>query len=81
MISSPKSITHLPSVSLQADLAGGKYVSTRRHRKGHPKSGEKARPIKGIRSKAEIRPHSTTKTSETVRMRPKHENTVQNHLM
>ena len=66
---------------LQVDLAGGKHGSTQKHRKGHPKSGKKARPIKGIRPKAEIRPHPTTETNETVRMRQKHENTVQNHLI
>ena len=63
--------------SVQVDLADGRYVSARRHRKGHPKSGEKVRQTEGIRSKTKIRPYSTAETSETVRTRSEHENVAQ----
>lgn len=67
---------HLP-----VDLASGKYVSARRYRKGHPESGQKARPIKGSRPKAEICPHSAAQTSETVRPRLKIRNVALSRLM
>lgn len=63
-------------ISLQVDLAGSKYVSARRHGEGHPKSGEKARSIKQVRPKAEIRPHSATETSKTVGVHSKSENST-----
>lgn len=65
-VPSSESITNLPFAS----SSDGKYVSARRHRKGHPESGEKARSIKGVWPKAEIRPNPATKTSETVRTHP-----------
>ena len=66
---------------LQVDLTDGKYVSARKHRKGHPESGEKARSIKGVWPKAEIRPNSATETSETVRTHPQREYPAKNHLI
>ena len=57
----------------QTDLVGSKDVPTRRHRKSHPEPGEKTGPIKGIRSKAKIRPYSAAEANQTVRTHPKHE--------